>query len=134
MQQPDELGEHARSGGNYLAAEQIVAVSGKVADQSTGLGDQQAARGHVPGLQSGFEKSVVASRSDVGQIDGCRARAAQTDAALRHPLEHFHIRIEVVAFAEGKAGADQAVFQTHTAGHANAAAIEKGARAPGGGE
>src|SRR6185503_464490 len=47
----DHLGEYPRIRGHDLAAAQIAAFAGQVANQAAGLDDQQAAGRHVPGIE-----------------------------------------------------------------------------------
>ena len=70
-------------GRNDLAAVQIVAVAGQVADQSARFQDQQAAGSDVPRIEADLPEAVVEAGGDIGEIERGRTRTAQAGGLLR---------------------------------------------------
>ena len=133
-QQAGHLAIDARVGGHAFALFQEVGFTGEVAHQPTRFGDQQGARGHVPGAQAGFEEAVGKSGGHISQVERGSTRAAHAGHLGHHVLQHLHEGLEVVSWPKRKAGADQAVFELGAFGHADAAVIQVSAAATGGAE
>ncbi len=122
----------AGADGDEFAGVEEIRFAGEIPDQTPGLGNQQRPRGHVPGFESTFKKSVIAARRDVGQIDRRRAWPPQAHAALRHLLEHLQVGVDIVVLAERKARADQCIFNLGAARDAKAPVVEKSTAAAAG--
>src|SRR5690349_19000603 len=72
-----DLGEYLRRCCDNLPAVQIVAFTGKVADQATSLEHEQPAGRYVPGIEADLEEAIVEAGRDVGEIQRRRAGTAQ---------------------------------------------------------
>ena len=108
---PHDLREDPRIRRDHLAAVEVLAVAGEVADEAARFEHEQAARRDVPGIEPDFPESVVEAGGDVRQIEGCGARPPDAGRALDHAAHHREVRLEVPAVAERKPGPDQAVAQ-----------------------
>ena len=75
-----QLAVDLRVARHHLALVEVVGLAGEVADQAAGLGDDQRARGDVPGVQPGLEEAVVPARGDITQIERGRTRATHAGA------------------------------------------------------
>jgi hypothetical protein len=133
-QQGDQLAVNTRVAGQAFVLVQEVRFTGEVADQTAGFGYQQGAGCNVPGLQSGFKKSVSETRRNIGQIERGSTRATQAGRALHHVAHHAQVVVEVVAGAEGETGRDQALLQLDTLGDAQSAVVHVGTASFGGSE
>ena len=113
---------------------QELGLAGEVAHQATGLGHQQGARCHVPGLQAALEKSVAVAGGHIGQVQGRSARAADAGGAWHQLAQHGQGALEIVAGSKGQAGGDQAGLEFGALGDAQAPVVQKSASAFGGGK
>ena len=104
---------------------QEVRFACEIANQATGLGDQQGSGCDVPGLQPLFKETVGVAGRDVGQIEGGCTGAAQARTALHHFTHHDQVLVEIVTAAVGEAGRNQGVFELRAFGHPNAAVVQE---------
>src|SRR5690606_37327700 len=79
-QRLDQLAIDARRAGHQLALVEEVGLAREVADQAAGLGDDERARGHIPGAQARLEETIVVTSRHVAQVQGRGAGAAQAGA------------------------------------------------------
>src|SRR5450830_1121270 len=133
-QDGDQLAIDAGVAGQAFLLFQEVGFTGEIADQAAGFGHQQRARSDVPGRQTGFEEAVAETGGHIGQVQGGGAGAAQAGGAGHDVGHHGQVGLEVVARAEGEAGGDQRLTQAGALAHADAALVQVGATALGGGE
>ena len=123
-QDADQLAVNLGVTGQTLFLFQKVGFAGEVAHQATGLGHQQRARGHVPGLQALFKETFGVTGGHIGQVQRGGAGAAQAGGALHHVTHHLQVLVEVVARAERKAGGNQGFLQLGALGDAHAAVVQ----------
>ncbi len=109
---------------DHLAAVQVIAFAGQVADQAARLEHEQAPGGNVPGIEPDFPEAVVEARGDVGEIE--RGGTGSPDARRMHDHRPHHrqIGVEVAAIAKREAGADQAFAQMLALADADAAVVQ----------
>ena len=79
-------------------------------------------------------RAVEAAGCHVGQVEGGCTRAAQAGGFLRELLEDRQVGVDVAELAIGETSADQGVGEAQALGDADAAVVEEGAGALGGGE
>src|SRR5574337_851976 len=127
-------GEDLGRAGDDVPGLEIVGVAVEVAHQSPRLADHQGAGRHVPGSETELPEAVVSAAAHVAQIQGGRARAAQAGGLLGQLLEYREIGLHMVEHAVGEARADEGILQLGPLGDTDAAVVEEGAAALGGGE
>ena len=113
--------------GDEVAAGRHAVTAGEVAELAASLAHEQAACGHVPGLQAGLEVAVQASCRDIGQIERRRTGAAQVVGLAQHRARDRELRVQVFVLARRESGAQDRAGKALAIAHAHAPVVEKGA-------
>src|SRR6185436_5455110 len=120
-----ELGKHLRCPRSDVAALQVARITRKIADEASGLQDQQSTRRHVPGRQAHLPESVEPPGGDIGEVERRCAGPPHARARSHDPPELSHVRLEAAQLAKRKAGADQRVLEAPAARYADPPVVEK---------
>src|SRR3954470_7123990 len=130
----EKSAEHLRRRGGNVAGLEKGLLALQVADQASGFEYQQRARRHVPGRKAELPERIEPAAGDVGEVERRGARAAYAGAGPHHRLQLARTKIEARHLLERKAGADERIAEARQGGDADAAVIEEGTAALGGGE
>ena len=115
---------HIAVAGHHFEAENIVVFAIEIANMTASLLHNNTTCCHVPRLKAMLEKAIVATASDITQIN---SRSTQTSDATRVTHELFqddNIRVNDFKIVVWKACRKQSIFELVGFAHENLSAIE----------
>ena len=128
------LGMNPQITGDDIAVLQVTLITLEVGGDTACLLHQQRAGSEIPGLEIELPEAVIAARSDIGQVQRCRAGPPDASGLQHESFEGGEVDVQVGKVTEGEAGAEQRTVQVLALGNAQAAIVEVCSTAAAGGK